>query len=166
GYTAIAAMANTRPAADNAAVIQAVRDLASAAGLCDVFPVGAITRGLEGEVLAEMGEMAEAGVRLFSDDGTSVPTARVLRNALVYVQAFGDDVVLAEHAEDASLVEGGHMHEGIRSASLGLAGRPAEAEEIVAARDLALARATGGRLHLCHVSCARTVELVRRAKAD
>jgi dihydroorotase len=166
GYTAIAAMANTRPAADNAAVIQAVRDLATAAGLCDVFPVGAITRGLDGEVLAEMGEMVEAGVRLFSDDGTSVPTARLLRNALVYVQAFGDDVVLAEHAEDASLVEGGHMHEGIRSASLGLAGRPAEAEEIVAARDLALARATGGRLHLCHISSARTVELVRQAKAD
>jgi len=166
GYTAVAAMANTNPPADNAAVIQAVRDLAVAAGLCDVFPVGAITRGLGGEVLAEMGEMVAAGVRVFSDDGKPVPTARLLRNALLYVQAFGDDVVIAEHAEDASLVEGGHMHEGIRSASLGLAGRPAEAEEIVVARDLALARATGARLHLCHVSSARTVEQVRQAKAE
>ncbi len=166
GYTAVAAMANTGPPADNSAVIQAVRDLAAAAGLCDVFPVGAITRGLGGEVLAEMGEMVAAGVRMFSDDGKPVPTARLLRNALLYVQAFGDDVVIAEHAEDASLVEGGHMHEGIRSASLGLAGRPAEAEEIVVARDLALARATGARLHLCHVSSARTVEQVRRAKAE
>ncbi len=166
GYTAVAAMANTHPVADNAAVIQAVRDLGVAAGLCDVFPVGAITRGLAGEQLAEMGEMVEAGVRIFSDDGRSVPTARLLRNALVYAQAFGGGVVLAEHAEDPSLVEDGHMHEGIRSASLGLGGRPAEAEEIVVARDLALARATGGRLHLCHVSSARTVELVRRAKAE
>jgi dihydroorotase len=166
GYTAVAAMANTNPSADNAAVIQAVRDLAAAAGLCDVFPVGAVTRGLGGEVLAEMGEMVAAGVRLFSDDGKPVPTARLLRNALLYVQAFGDDVVIAEHAEDTSLVEGGQMHEGIRSASLGLAGRPAEAEEIVVARDLALARATGARLHLCHVSSARTVEQVRRAKAE
>lgn len=166
GYTAVAAMANTNPPADNAAVIQAVRDLAVAAGLCDVFPVGAITRGLGGEMLAEMGEMVAAGVRMFSDDGRSVPSARLLRNALLYVQAFGDDVVIAEHAEDASLVEGGHMHEGIRSASLGLAGRPAEAEEIIVARDLALARATGARLHLCHVSSARTVEQVRQAKAE
>jgi dihydroorotase len=103
---------------------------------------------------------------MFSDDGTSVPTARLLRNALTYLRAFGDDLVIAEHAEDASLVEGGHMHEGMRSASLGLAGRPGEAEEIVVARDLALARATGGRLHLCHLSSARAVELVRRAKAE
>jgi len=166
GYTAVAAMANTNPVADNAAVVQAVRDLAAAAGLCDVFPVGAVTRGRAGEVLADLGEMAAAGVRVFSDDGTSVPTARLLRNALTYLRAFGDDLVIAEHAEEASLVDGGHMHEGMRSASLGLAGRPAEAEEIIVARDLALARATGGRLHLCHLSSARAVELVQRAKAE
>ena len=166
GYTAVAAMANTSPVADNAAVVQAVRDLAAAAGLCDVFPVGAVTRGRAGDLLADLGEMAAAGVRMFSDDGTSVPTARLLRNALTYLRAFGDDLVIAEHAEDASLVEGGHMHEGMRSASLGLAGRPGEAEEIVVARDLALARATGGRLHLCHLSSARAVELVRRAKVE
>jgi dihydroorotase len=166
GYTAVAAMANTSPVADNAAVVQAVRDLATAAGLSDVFPVGAVTRGRSGELLADLGEMAAAGVRMFSDDGSSVPTARLLRNAMTYLRAFGDDLVIAEHAEDASLVEGGHMHEGMRSASLGLAGRPAEAEEIIVARDLALARATGGRLHLCHLSSARAVELVRRAKAE
>jgi len=92
GYTAVAAMANTQPVADNAAVIQAVRDLAGAAGLCEVYPVGAITKGLEGEQLAEMGEIVEAGVRVFSDDGRAIPTARLLRNALRYVKAFGDDV--------------------------------------------------------------------------
>ena len=159
-------MANTQPVADNAAVIQAVRELAEAAGLCEVYPVGAITKRLDGEQLAEMGEMVEAGVRVFSDDGHPVPTARLLRNALRYVKAFGDEVVLAEHAEDPSLVEGGHMHEGVVSAALGVAGRPAEAEEIVVARDLALARATGGRIHLCHLSSARSVELVRRAKSE
>jgi dihydroorotase len=166
GYTAIAAMANTSPVTDHAAIVHEVRDLAAAAGCCDVFPVGAITKGLAGESLAEMGEMIEAGVRVFSDDGRCVPTARLLRNALVYAQAFGPDVVMADHAEDASLVEGGHMHEGLHSSTLGLAGRPAEAEDIVVARDIALARATGGRLHLCHLSSARAVELVRAAKAD
>jgi dihydroorotase len=166
GYTAVAAMANTDPPADNAAIVQAVRDLAAAAGSCDVFSVGAITRGLQGETLAEMGEMVEAGVRIFSDDGISVPTARLLRNALTYAKAFPVEVVLAEHAEDASLVEGGQMHEGARSASLGLAGRPAEAEEVIVARDLAIARACGGRLHLCHLSSARAVDLVRRAKSE
>jgi dihydroorotase len=166
GYTAVAAMANTEPVTDQAAIVHEVRDLAAAAGLCDVFPVGAITKGRAGEVLAEMGEMVEAGVRMFSDDGDSVRTARLLRNALVYAKAFPVEVVLADHAEDASLVEGGHMHEGVHSYTLGLAGRPAEAEEIAVARDLAVARTTGGRLHLCHLSAARSVELVRRAKAE
>jgi dihydroorotase len=166
GYTAVAAMANTDPVTDHAAIVQAVRDLAASAGSCDVFPVGAITKGLAGGSLAEMGEMVEAGVRVFSDDGRCVPTARLLRNALVYAKAFPVEVVLADHAEDASLVDGGHMHEGPLSYALGLAGRPAEAEEIVVARDLAVARASGGRLHLCHLSTARAVDLVRRAKAD
>ena len=166
GFTAVAAMANTVPVTDHAAIVHEVRDLAAAAGSCDVFPVGAITKGLLGESLAEMGEMVEAGVRVFSDDGHCVPSARLLRNALLYATAFPVEVVLAEHAEDESLVEGGHMHEGLQSYSLGLAGRPAAAEEIAVARDLALARATGGRLHLCHLSSARAVELVRRAKAE
>ena len=165
GFTALAAMANTEPAADSAAVIHEVRDLAIAAGLCQVFPVGAITRGLQGEAMAELGEMVEAGVRIFSDDGRSVPNARLLRNAMTYVRAF-DDVVIAEHCEDVSLGEDGQMHEGPISASLGLAGEPREAEEVIVARDLAVARLTGGRLHLCHLSSAGSVELLRRAKAE
>jgi dihydroorotase len=165
GFTAVAAMANTEPVADSAAVIHEVRDLAAAAGLCEVFPVGAITRGLEGEAMAELGEMVEAGVRIFSDDGHSVPNARLLRNAMTYVRAF-DDVVIAEHCEDVSLGEGGQMHEGLISSSLGLAGEPREAEEVIVARDLAVARLTGGRLHLCHLSSAGSAELVRRAKAE
>jgi dihydroorotase len=165
GYTAVAPMANTEPVADHAGVIHEVRDLAATAGLCDVFPVGAITKGLDGESLAEIGEMVEAGVHMFSDDGRCVPTARLLRNALVYAKAF-DDVVIAEHCEDASLAEGGQMHEGYHSYSLGLRGQPAEAEEVIVARDLAIARMTGTRLHLCHLSSARSVELVRRAKEE
>jgi dihydroorotase len=165
GYTAVAAMANTDPVADHAGVVEEVRAAAARAGLCDVFPVGAITRGLEGERLAEIGEMVEAGVRVFSDDGRCVPTPRLLRNALTYARAF-DGIVIAEHCEDPSLVADGQMHEGLTSYSLGLAGRPAEAEEIVVARDVAVARMTGGRLHLCHLSSARSVELVRRAKAE
>ena len=164
GFTAVCPMANTDPVADNAAVIHEVLELARAAGTCDVFPVGAITHGLGGEEMAELGEMVDAGVRLFSDDGRCVPSARVLRNALTYVRAF-EGVVIAEHCEDASLAEGGQMHEGLTSSSLGLAGQPREAEEVVVARDLAIARLTGGRLHLCHLSSAGSVELVRRAKA-
>ena len=164
GYTAVAAMANTDPVADNAAVIEEVRSLAARAGLCDVFPVGAITKGLGGEEMAEVGEMAQAGVRVFSDDGRCIPSARVLRNALRYARAF--DVVIAEHCEDASLSEGAQMHEGLHSSTLGLAGAPAEAEEVAVFRDLALARLTGGRLHLCHLSAAGSVELVRLAKAS
>ncbi len=165
GYTAVSAMANTDPVADNAAVVHEVRDLAERAGMCDVFPVGAITRGLAGEEMAELGEMIQAGVRMFSDDGRCVPSTRVLRNALTYARAF-DGAVIAEHCEDASLAEGGQMHEGYHSYTLGLAGQPREAEEIVVARDLALARLTGGRLHLCHLSSAGSVSLVRRAKAE
>ncbi len=162
GFTAVAAMANTDPVADNAAVVEEVRSLARRAGLCEVFPVGAITKGLGGEDMAELGEMAEAGVRLFSDDGRCVPTSRALRNALRYSRAF--DVVIAEHCEEASLADGAQMHEGLHSSTLGLAAAPSEAEEIVVFRDLALARLTGGRLHLCHLSAAGSVELVRQAK--
>ena len=165
GFTAVSPMANTDPVADNAAVVHEVLALARDAGLCDVFPVGAITRGLEGEEMAEIGEMADAGVRMFSDDGRCVPSARVLRNALRYARAF-EGVVIAEHCEDPTLAEGGQMHEGYHSSSLGLAGQPREAEEVVVARDLALVRLTGGRLHLCHLSSAGSVELVRRAKAE
>jgi dihydroorotase len=165
GYTAVAPMANTDPVADDASVIAEVRAAAARAGLADVFPVGAITKGLEGEALAEIGEMVAAGVRVFSDDGRCVPTARTLRNALTYALAF-DDVVLAEHCEDASLSVGQQMHEGLSSYSLGLAGQPAAAEDAIVFRDIEMARLTGGRLHLCHLSSARSVALVRSAKAD
>jgi dihydroorotase len=164
GYTAVAAMANTDPVADHVGVIQEVRALAERAGLCEVFPVGAITAGLGGETLAEMGELAAEGVRMFSDDGRTVPTARQLRMALQYAQAF--DVLIAEHCEDPSLAEGAQMHEGYSSATFGLAGSPGETEEIVVGRDLALARLTHGRLHLCHLSSAASAELVGRAKAE
>jgi dihydroorotase len=163
GFTAIAAMANTEPVADSAAVVEEVRALAAKAALCDVFPVGAITKGLAGEDMAAIGEMAGAGVRVFSDDGNTVPSARVLRNALTYGKAF--DIVIAEHCEEPSPVEGAQMHEGYHSYTLGLAGAPAEAEELVVFRDLALARLTGARLHLQHLSAAGSVELVRQAKA-
>lgn len=165
GYTAVAPMPNTDPVADNAAVIHEVLDLGAQAALCDVLPVGAITRGQDGESMAELGEMVEAGVRMFSDDGRAVSTPRVLRNALTYVKAF-DDVVIAEHCEDDSLAAEGQMHEGEHSYALGLAGKPRESEEIVVARDIAVARLTGGRLHLLHLSSAGSVEMVRRAKAE
>lgn len=165
GYTVVAPMPNTDPVADNAAVIHEVLDLGAQAALCDVLPVGAITRGQDGESMAELGEMVQAGVRVFSDDGRAVSTPRVLRNALTYVKAF-DDVVIAEHCEDDSLAAEGQMHEGEHSYALGLAGKPRESEEIVVARDIAVARLTGGRLHLLHLSSAGSVEMVRRAKAE
>jgi len=165
GFTAVAPMANTDPVADNAAVIHEVLDLGAKAGLCDVFPVGAITRGIDGEAMAELGEMVETGVRMFSDDGHAVPAGRVLRNALTYVRAF-EDIVIAEHCEDDSLAADGQMHEGEHSYALGLAGKPRESEEVLVARDIAIARLTGGRLHLLHLSSAGSVEMVRRAKAE
>jgi dihydroorotase len=164
GYTAIAAMANTDPVADSLAVVQEVSLLAEKAGLCDVFPVGAITKGLGGEELSEIGEMASAGVRMFSDDGKGVQRARLLRMAMEYAKGF--HALIAEHCEEGSLSEGTHMHEGLQSSVLGLPGVPSEAEEIMVARDLLLARLTGGRLHLCHLSSTGSVELVRRAKQD
>jgi dihydroorotase len=158
-------MAYTDPVADDASVIVEVAAAAARAGLADVFPVGAVTRGLEGEVLAEIGEMVGAGVRLFSDDGRCVPTARTLRNALTYALAF-EGVTIADHCEDVSLSVGQQMHEGFTSYSLGLTGQPDAAEHAIVYRDLEMARLTRGRLHLCHLSSARSVELVRGAKRD
>jgi dihydroorotase len=164
GYTAVSAMANTDPVADTAAVIQEVLALADKAALCDVYPVGAITKGLAGETLAEIGEMAALGVRMFSDDGHGVQSARVMRLALEYARAF--DVVIGVHCEDESLTEGAQMHEGYHSATLGLKGWPGEAEELMVARDLFLARRSAGRLHVCHLSAAGSVDLVARAKDE
>src|SRR5205085_6720872 len=147
---------------DNAAVVQEVHMLAEKAGLCDVYQAGAITRGLAGEALTDVAELAEAGVRLFTDDGHCVQSSRVMRLALEYAKTF--DVVIAQHAQDAALTEGWQMHEGHYSALLGLTGAPSEAESVVVARDVALARLTGGRLHVTHVSAAPSVDLLASAK--
>ena len=162
GYTAVCAMPNTDPVADNAAVVGEVRNLADKAGLCDVLPAGAITKGLAGEALTDIAEMAEAGVRLFTDDHNCVQSSRVMRLAFEYAKAF--EVVICEHAQDAGLSEGWQMHEGYYSSLLGLTGVPAEAESVVVARDLALARLTGGRLHVTHTSAAESVRLLADAR--
>lgn len=162
GYTAVVAMPNTEPPIDGAAVVREVQELGRSA-LCDVYPAGTITVGRAGERLAPMAEMAALGVRIFTDDGRGVQDARLMRRALEY--AAGLEVVLAQHCEDEAVAGGGHMHEGAWSSRLGLPGQPAEAEELMVARDLALARLTGGRIHLQHLSTAGSIDLVRAARA-
>ncbi len=162
GFTAVVAMPNTEPAIDSAGVVREVQELARPA-LCAVFPAGTISVDRAGERLAPMAEMAALGVRIFTDDGRGVQDARLMRRALEY--AAGLDVILAQHCEDEAVAGGGHMHEGAWSSRLGLPGQPAEAEELMVARDLALARLTGGRIHFQHLSTAGSVDLVRAAKA-
>lgn len=166
GFTAICAMPNTDPVADSASVVEMVWAAGRAAGLVEVVAAGALSKGLEGKEMSDIGEMARsmAQVRLFTDDGKGVQDALFVRRTMEYLIAF--DGIYAEHCEDAALAEGGQMHEGDRSMALGLRGIPAEAEELMAARDIALARLTGCKLHLLHISTAGTVEHVRRAKAD
>jgi dihydroorotase len=165
GFTAVHAMANTDPVADTAGVVEQVWRLGQEAGLVDVVPVGAVTVGLRGERLAELGAMADsaARVRVFSDDGSCVSDPALMRRALEYVKAF--DGVVAQHAEEPRLTLGAQMHEGDRSARLGLTGWPAAAEEAIIARDVLLAGHVGARLHVCHVSTAGSVEILRWAKA-
>ncbi|GAA0809390.1 dihydroorotase [Spirilliplanes yamanashiensis] len=165
GYTAVCAMANTSPVADTAGVVEQVWRLGREAGLVDVQPIGAVTVGLAGERLAELGAMATsaATVRIFSDDGQCVADPRLMRRALEYVKAF--DGVIAQHAEEPRLTEGAQMHEGEVSTRLGLTGWPAVAEEAIIARDVLLAEHVGSRLHVCHVSTAGSVEVLRHAKA-
>jgi dihydroorotase len=162
GYTAVVAMPNTDPAIDSAAVVRQVLDLGSKA-LTDVFPAGAITVGRQGTQLAPLAEMAALGVRLFTDDGSGVQDTRLMRRALEYASGLG--VTLAQHCEDAALAAGGHMHEGEWSSRLGIPGVPAEAEELMVARDIALSRLTDTPVHFLHLSTRGSVELVRRAKA-
>jgi dihydroorotase len=166
GFTAVHAMANTDPVADTAGVVEQVWRLGREGGYCDVYPVGAVTVGLAGHQLAELGAMADsaARVRVFSDDGQCVSDAVLMRRALEYVKAF--DGVVAQHAQEARLTEGAQMNEGELSGRLGLAGWPAVAEEAVIARDCLLAAHVGSRLHVCHVSTAGSVELIRQAKAS
>jgi dihydroorotase len=163
GFTCVVAMPNTEPAIDSAAMVREVQALAATA-LCDVAVSGAITVGRAGERLAPMAEMAALGVRLFTDDGTGVQDARLMRRALEYARGLG--VVLAQHCEDAALAGGGSMHEGAWSSRLGLPGQPAEAEEVMVLRDIALARLTGARVHFQHLSTARSVGFVAQAKAE
>ena len=165
GYTAVHAMANTNPVADTAGDVELVWRAGIEAGYCDVRPVGAVTVGLAGERLAELGAMADsaAQVRVFSDDGKCVSDALLMRRALEYVKAF--DGVVAQHAQEPRLTEGAQMNEGVVSARLGLAGWPAVAEEAIIARDVLLAEHVGSRLHVCHLSTAGSVEIIRWAKS-
>ena len=166
GYTAVFAMANTTPVQDNAGVVEQVLRLGREAGWVDVHPVGAVSAGLAGEHLSDMGAMATsaARVRVFSDDGKCVSDPVLMRRALEYVKSF--DGVIAQHAQDPRLTEGSQMHEGAVSAELGLRGWPAVAEESVIARDVLLAGHVGSRLHVCHLSTAGSVDIVRWGKAQ
>lgn len=165
GFTCVHAMANTDPVADTAGVVEQVWRLGLEGGFCDVQPVGAVTVGLGGERLAELGAMADsaAGVRVFSDDGKCVSDAVLMRRALEYVKAF--DGVIAQHAQEPRLTEGAQMNEGPLSGELGLTGWPAVAEEAIVARDVLLAEHVGSRLHVCHVSTRGSVEIIRWAKS-
>ena len=165
GYTTVHAMANTEPVADTAGVVEQVWRLGRQAGRCDVQPVGAVTAGLEGSRLAELGAMADsaARVRVFSDDGRCVHDAVLMRRALEYVRAFGG--VIAQHAQEPRLTGGAQVNEGEISGRLGLTGWPAVAEEAIIARDCLLAAHVGSALHVCHVSTAGSVEIIRWAKS-
>ncbi|NDG68556.1 MAG: dihydroorotase [Actinobacteria bacterium] len=164
GFTAISAMPNTLPVADTAGVVEQVYRLGKHHGICDVFPIGAVTVGQGGEKLAELSAMnqSEAGVRIFSDDGYCVFDALVMRRALEYVKTF--DGIIAQHAQDPRLTQDAQMNEGEISARLGLKGWPAVAEEAIIARDVLLAEHVDSRLHICHVTTAGGVEIIRTAK--
>jgi dihydroorotase len=163
GYTAVVAMPNTDPPLDSAAAVRHVLELGRSA-LAEVAVAGAITVGRSGQQLAPLAELAALGVRLFTDDGTGVQDGKLMRRALEYAGGLG--VTLAQHCEDASLADGGAMHEGAWSSRLGLPGVPAAAEEVMLARDLALVRLTGTPMHFLHLSTAGSVALVARAKAE
>ena len=164
GFTAIVAMPNTEPAQDAVAVVEFVRAQGERAGLCEVLPAGCITIGRAGTALAPFGELAAAGVRLFTDDGNGVQDPQLMRRALEYASALG--ITLAQHCEVAALTKGAVMHEGSCCSRLGLPGWPALAEELMVHRDIELCRLVGAPIHLLHLSTARSVELVRAAKAD
>ncbi|HEX9741691.1 MAG TPA: dihydroorotase [Nitrospiraceae bacterium] len=163
GFTSVCCMPNTNPVNDNQSITEFILEKARAAGNANVFPVGAITKGSEGKELAEIGDLHRAGCVAISDDGLPVTNSLVMRRAMEYAIAF--DVPVVDHCEDLHLSEGGCMNEGLVSTQLGLAGMPAAAEDIMVARNLALAELTGARLHLAHLSTAGSVRMVREAKA-
>jgi dihydroorotase len=164
GFTSVCPMPNTSPINDNAAITRYVIEQAEHAGLANVFPVGAITKSSNGVELAEMGEMKAAGAVAVSDDGRPIPNAGMMRRAMEYAKDF--DLPVVDHCEDKSLSSGGVMHEGKISLLLGLKGMPALAEEIDAVRDILLAKETGARIHIAHISTKRAIEIVRRAKNE
>ena len=162
GFTAVCAMPNTDPVTDNQAAVGFILSQSKRAGGSRVYPIGAISIGQMGETLAEFGEMIGAGAVAVSDDGKPVASAQLMRTALEYARGFG--IPVADHCEEPTLAKGGAMNEGLMSARLGLRGIPAEAEEIMAIRDILLARLTGGHIHLCHMSTKGSVELIRWGK--
>lgn len=164
GFTAVVAMPNTEPPHDSVAVVQMVRRLGEQAGLCEVLPSGCITMGRAGEVLAPMAELAAAGVHIFTDDGTGVQDPLLMRRALEYSKSLG--IVLAQHCEVNRLTEGAVMHEGGCCSRLGVPGWPSIAEELMVYRDIELSRLTGAPVHFLHLSTAKSVDLVRTAKAE
>jgi dihydroorotase len=164
GFTSVCPMPNTSPVNDNAAITRYMIEQAEHAGLANVFPVGAITKSSDGTELAEMGEMKTAGAVAVSDDGRPVPNAGIMRRAMEYAKDF--DLPVVDHCEDKSLSSGGVMHEGKISLLLGLKGMPALAEEIDAVRDILLAKETGARVHIAHISTKGAIEIVRRAKNE
>jgi dihydroorotase len=163
GFTAVCCMANTSPVNDNRSITDYILAKANSDGVVRVYPIGAVTRGLEGKELAELAELAEAGCVAFSDDGKCVMNAELYRRAMEYTLPFAVPVI--SHAEDHTLARGGAMHEGVVSTELGLPGIPAAAEDVMVARDILLAELTGAHLHLAHLSTAGAVRLVRDAKA-
>lgn len=163
GFTRVATMANTTPVVDNAALVRGLRKQAELTGVVKVEFMGAVSKGLKGKELAEMGDMAEAGVVGFSDDGHYVESAAFMRRALEYSSMFNKPVI--DHAEEVTLTCEGHMHEGLVAYEMGVKGRPAVAEDMAVARDLLLAEMTGGHIHIAHVSSKDTVDQIRRAKA-
>ena len=163
GFTAVACMANTHPVNDNGSITDYILAKARSEGVVRVYPIGAVSRGLEGKVLAELAELAEAGCVAFSDDGKCVMDANLYRRAMEYTLPFGTPVI--SHAEDCHLAHGAAMHEGVVSTELGMPGAPAAAEDVMVARDILLAELTGAHVHIAHLSTATAVRLVREAKA-
>lgn len=164
GFTAVACMPNTEPAVDNDSVVSSILRRAREVGVVRVYPVGAVTKGRGGKELAEMGQMRQAGAVAFSDDGSPVATGELLRCALEYLKSF--DCTLIDHPEDLSLSEGGVMNQGLNSTLAGFRGIPNQAEEVAVARDITMARLTGGRLHLTHISTKEALGLIKQARAN
>jgi dihydroorotase len=164
GVTTVCPMANTKPVNDNSVITKFMIDKGREKGICDILPVGAVSKGMKGEELTEIGDMLEAGACAFSDDGLPVMNSDVMRRALEYISGF--DGLILSHSEDKHLAGEGVIHEGEVSTITGLRGIPAEAEEIMIARDILLSKLTGGRMHICHVSTKGSLDLIKWAKAQ